>query len=227
MSGPGPRPGPPAAAARGPAGSAATTAAAIPGLLLARRSRRAFADDPVDAALLDRLVLAACLAPAPHHSRPWRFVTCTTPGAKRALAEAMARRWAHDLAADGVDPEVIARRTGASVRRLEAAPALVLACLTDEGLDAYPDPPRRAAEWGLALCSLGAAVQNLLLAATDAGLASCWVAAPMFCPDEAAAALDLPDGWRPQALVMLGRPAPGGSDRDRPPVPLEELRARR
>jgi len=200
---------------------------AVPPLVAARRSVRAFCDRPVDDALLDRLVTAACLAPAPHHSRPWRFVVCTSPAGRRALAEGMARRWREDLAADGTDPAEVESRCAASIRRLTAAPALVLACLTTEGLDRYPDPRRSAAEWGLAVLSLGAAVENLLLAAADAGLGACWVAAPMFCPAESAAALALPDGWRPQALVMLGWPAPGTPSRPRPPVPLEELRIRR
>jgi nitroreductase len=63
-----------------------------------------------------------------------------------------------------------------------------------------------------------------MLAAADAGLASCWVAAPIFCPTEARDALELPDDWRPQALVMLGHPDPAYVGRPRPPVPLEELR---
>ena len=46
----------------------------VPAFIDARRSIRAFRSDAVDRALLDTLVEAACLAPAPHHSRPWRFV---------------------------------------------------------------------------------------------------------------------------------------------------------
>jgi nitroreductase len=77
----------------------------------------------------------------------------------------------------------------------------------------------------MALLSLGAAVENLMLAATDAGLASCWVAAPIFCPEEARDALALPDAWLPHALVLVGRPDPAYEGRRRPTVPLTELRA--
>jgi nitroreductase len=66
-----------------------------------------------------------------------------------------------------------------------------------------------------------------MLSAADAGLASCWVAAPIFCPLEARDALDLPEAWRPQALVMVGHPDPAYVGRTRPPVALDELRARR
>ena len=46
---------------------------------------------------LDRLVEAACLAPAPHHSRPWRWVVIDTAEGKRALADGMGARWRADL----------------------------------------------------------------------------------------------------------------------------------
>ena len=106
-----------------------------------------------------------------------------------------------------------------------SAPALVLGCLTWDGLDRYPDERRRRAEWGMALLSLGAAVENLMLAAADRGLASCWVAAPIFCPEEARDALALPTEWLPHALVLVGTPTPPTSARVRPPVPLDDLRA--
>src|SRR2546428_13786818 len=40
----------------------------------ARRSVRKFARLTVDGDTVERLVALACTAPAPHHSRPWRFV---------------------------------------------------------------------------------------------------------------------------------------------------------
>jgi F420 biosynthesis protein FbiB-like protein len=154
------------------------------------------------------LVEAACLAPAPHHSFPWRWVIVDSPESKHALARAMGERWRADLARDGIPADRIDRLVDASDRRLTGAPALVLGCLTDVDLDTYPDESRRRAEHGLALCSLGAAIENLSLAATDAGLGSCWVAAPMFCPDTARDALALPDDWLPHALVLVGWPDP-------------------
>jgi len=201
--------------------------AAVPPLLTERRSVRAFRPDAVPRPLLDDLVAAACLAPAPHHSRPWRWVVLDRPDGKAALAAGMGDRWRADLARDGVDPARVDELVGASAARLVAAPALLLGCLTDEGLDRYPDPARQQAEWGMALLSLGAAVENLMLAATGAGLASCWVAAPIFCPDEAGAALGLDPSWHPQALVLVGYPDPGYEPRRRPPVDLGQLRARR
>jgi coenzyme F420-0:L-glutamate ligase / coenzyme F420-1:gamma-L-glutamate ligase len=197
----------------------------VPAFVEARRSIRAFTDETVDGARLDGLVEAACLAPAPHHSRPWRFVTVVSPAAKEALATGMGERWRHDLLADGVDPVRVEELVVSSHRKLVGAPVLVVGCLTWDGLDRYPDAGRQRAEWGMALLSLGAAVENLMLAAADAGLASCWVAAPIFCPEEARDALALEPEWLPHALVLVGHPDPGYRPRERPAVPLDALRA--
>ncbi|MGZ8764449.1 MAG: nitroreductase family protein [Acidimicrobiia bacterium] len=201
--------------------------ARVPAFVEARRSIRAFTGDPVDQLVLDTLVEAACLAPAPHHSRPWRFVTVVTPEAKESLAVGMGNRWRRDLFADGVDADRVDELVTASHRKLTGAPALVVGCLTWDGLDRYPDPGRQRAEWGMAHLSLGAAVENLMLAAADAGLASCWVAAPIFCPEEARDALALPHAWLPHALVLVGHADPAYTPSERPAVPLDDLRATR
>jgi coenzyme F420-0:L-glutamate ligase / coenzyme F420-1:gamma-L-glutamate ligase len=196
----------------------------VPAFVEARRSIRAFAPDAVPHADLDAIVEAACLAPAPHHSRPWRFVVVDTDASKRALAQGMGARWERDLRADSVAAARVDELVRASHEKLERAPAFVVGCLTWDGLDRYPDEVRRRAEWGMALLSLGAAVENMMLAATDRGLATCWVAAPIFCPEEARDALALPVEWLPHALVLVGRPDPAYVGRARPPVPLDEIR---
>jgi F420 biosynthesis protein FbiB-like protein len=199
----------------------------VPAFLEARRSIRAFIPKPVPRDVLDALVEAACIAPAPHHSRPWRFVVIDTTEGKTALADGMGRAWRTDLEGDGVAPARIDELVDASHQKITGAPALVLGCLTWDGLDRYPDDARRRAEWGMALLSLGAAVENLMLAAADAGLASCWVAAPIFCPEAARDALALEPEWLPHALVMIGYPDPAYTGRARPPIPLDTIRTHR
>ena len=171
------------------------------------------------------MVEAACLAPAPHHSRPWRWVVVDTAAGKQSLADGMGAQWRRDLEQDSVTDARIDELVEASHRKITGAPALVLGCLTWDGLDRYPDAARQRAEWGMALLSLGAAVENLMLAAADAGLASCWVAAPIFCPEAARDALALDPEWLPHALVLVGHPDPTYAGRPRPPVPLDDLRA--
>jgi F420 biosynthesis protein FbiB-like protein len=196
----------------------------VPAFVEARRSIRAFTGAAVPRATLDALIEAACLAPAPHHSRPWRFVVVDTDAAKQSLADGMGARWRRDLGSDGVASARVDDLIDASHAKITGAPALVLGCLTWDGLDRYPDQARQRAEFGMALLSLGAAVENFMLAAADSGLASCWIAAPIFCPEEARDALTLPREWLPHAMVMVGEPDPEYVGRARPPVPLDDLR---
>jgi len=58
-----------------------------------------------------------------------------------------------------------------------------------------------------------AAAQNILLAATDRGLGSCWVGA--FDERAIARVLEVPRIWRPVALIALGRPAEAEPPRTR------------
>ena len=197
----------------------------VPAFVDARRSIRAFVDEPVPRDVLDGFVEAACSAPAPHHSRPWRWVVVDTDDAKHRLARGMGEAWRHDLHNDAVSEARIEELVDASQQKLVTAPALVLGCLTWDGLDRYPDAARQRAEFGMALLSLGAAVENLMLAVADAGYASCWVAAPIFCPEAARDALDLDAEWLPHAMVLVGRPDPAYVGRPRPPIPLDDLRA--
>jgi F420 biosynthesis protein FbiB-like protein len=199
----------------------------VPAFIEARRSIRAFLPDPIPRAALDGFVEAACSAPAPHHSRPWRWVVVDGDDAKARLAEGMGARWRADLESDGVAVDRVEELVESSRVKIVGAPAVVLGCLTWDGLDRYPDAARQRAEWGMALLSLGAAVENFMLAAAGAGYASCWVAAPIFCPEAARDALALPADWLPHAMVVIGVPDPAYEGRPRPPIPLDDLRAHR
>ena len=177
--------------------------------------------------MIDGFVEAACSAPAPHHSRPWRWAVIDTPAGKEALAGGMGARWRADLDRDGVPAQRVDELVATSHAKITGAPTVVLGCLTWDGLDRYPDARRQQAEWGMALLSLGAAVENFMLAAADAGYASCWVAAPIFCPEAARDALGLDASWLPHAMVLVGVPDPSYRGRPRPPIPVHELRVTR
>ncbi len=191
-----------------------------------RRSIRAFLPRPVPEGLVEELVALACAAPAPHHTQPWRFVTLGAE-ARETLAEAMGAAWRSDLERDGVPAERIQALLARSRAQILRAPALVLGGLVDEGLRRWPDERRRQAEWGLAMHSFGAALQNLMLAAHAKGLASFWISAPLFCPDAVRRALLLPEAFVAQALVALGYPDPSYRPRDRPPLLVERVLERR
>jgi nitroreductase len=98
----------------------------------------------------------------------------------------------------------------------------VLLCLYLEDLDAYPDDARQESEATMAVQSLGAAAQNMLLAAYDLGLDAGWMCAPLFCPAKALEALGLPPELVPHALLTLGY-AEGDPPKRRKRRSLDEL----
>lgn len=204
--------------------------AAIPGtplgipferLRIARRSVRRFRPEPPSRAVVEALIESAGWAPSPHGRQPWRFAVVTRQETKVALADAMGDTWIAQLALDGQDRATIAARLEGSRRRLLTTPVLIVPCLYTGDLDAYPDPARQVAEETMAVQSLGAAVQNLLLAAADRGLDTGWMCAPLFCPEIVRDALGLAVGLVPHAIIQLGWAAQDPRRRDRlPPASL-------
>ncbi len=188
-----------------------------------RRSIRTFDHRPIARPLLHKLLYVGCLAPAPHHSRPWRFVVLETEDARQRLAEAMGAAWRRDLEGDGVTPERVETLLARSRRQIEEAPALVLGCLMADGLRQWPDERRQRAEWGMALQSMGCALENIMLAAHAEGLTSYWISAPLFCPEAVREALDLPREYQAQALIALGYSATGALPGPRLEPDLAEL----
>ena len=190
--------------------------------IAARRSVRRFAPREVPRDVLRELIAAACAAPAPHHSRPWRFVEIGAES-RIPLADAMAAAWRSDLEADRQPPKVIETCVARSRRQLTEAPLLLLACLEKEGARRWPDSRRRRAERDMYVQSLGAALQNLLLAAHARGLGGYLKGAPLFCQSAVAQALDLPSGWQPAFLVLLGYPDEGFQPPPRPAIRTDDF----
>ncbi len=185
-------------------------------VLTERRTIRDFTDQPVDLAVVHRAVQAAVTAPAPHHSQPWRFAIVASAQARQRLLDDMLAAWVADLSADGFSDDQIARRTRRG-EPLRKAPVLIVPCLVSDAAHEYPDQRRNACERAMFLLSMGAGIQNLLVALAVEGLGSAWISSALFCGQVAAAALDLPAGWEPMGTIGVGHAAtqPGARpDRD-------------
>ena len=167
-----------------------------------RRSIRKYQNTPVPQDLIEEVLVAAGWAPSAHNAQPWRFIILTEDKAKKELAEAMAEVWVADMAKDSVKIEEEVRKV--KVGRFASAPVLILACSTMEGMNKQPDAERQVVEHDLAMQSLGAAMQNLLLTAYSKGLGACWFCAPSFCKSTVRTALKIPENMEPQALIAMG-----------------------
>jgi nitroreductase len=144
-----------------------------------RYSCRIYDNTPIDRESIETVLEAARWAPSGGNLQPWRFAVVVDPDRRRALAGA------------AYGQAFLAR-----------APVVIAVCaVPEESARLYGQRGREL----YCLQDTAAAAQNILLAATDLGLGSCWVGAF----DEAAVsrALDLPSTCRPVALIALGRPA--------------------
>jgi len=180
-----------------------------------RRSIRRYLDRPVPPALIDQLLDAATWAPSAHNRQPWRFVVIETAAVKAQLADRLGERLHADRLRDGDPLDLIERDRARSRTRLISAPIVIVACLSMVDMDRYPDERRSALEETMAIQSVAASIQNLLLTAHELGLGACWMCAPLFAPDVVREALNLPNDWGAQAVITLGYPADTGKPRER------------
>lgn len=179
------------------------------------RSIRRIAPDPIDDAVLQRVLQAAVWAPSGGNRQPWRMIAVKDRVLKARLGEIYSTEWATyvarnmELVAGQPEHIVEATRKGLAVgttlaETLADVPVVVIFVFdpsqvlpTDTGLG-------RVSVVGGA--SLYPAVQNLLLAARAEGLGG--VLTTLIAPREADVKdlLGIPDAWGVYAMVPLGRP---------------------
>jgi coenzyme F420-0:L-glutamate ligase/coenzyme F420-1:gamma-L-glutamate ligase len=181
---------------------------------------RQFSSEPVDPVTIEQAVSEALTAPAPHHTRPVRFVWIRDHARRLRLLDGMKEQWRTDLTGDGRPAESVERRLSRG-QILYDAPELIIPVMVPDGAHAYPDAARTAAEKTMFTVAVGAAVQALLVALSVRGLGSCWIGSTIFAQDLARTELDLPPDWEPLGAIAIGHPAEATNPRD--PVPTADL----
>ena len=186
--------------------------------LRSRRSVRRFRQQPVGGNLIRDLVESAIRAPNAHNRQPWRFVHLKSAESRSDLAAAMAPDFQAALQAEGLNGADVEAQLARSRARIQEAPEAILLWLDVSVLDTYEDENRAQGEYLMGVQSVALAGGQLLLAAQAADLGAVWICAPLFVPGEVAAALDLPESWQAQGLLLLGHPAKEVEQRPRQPV---------
>ena len=149
---------------------------------LLRRSVRQFAAEAVDPALIEAAVAEALTAPAPHHTRPVRFVWLRDRPRRVALLDAMKQKWRVDLTGDGKPADAIERRV-ARGQILYDAPKSSSRRWSSTVRTPIPIKRRTDAEHTMFTVAAGAAVQALLVALAVRGVGSCWIGSTIFAAD--------------------------------------------
>jgi nitroreductase len=141
-----------------------------------RHSVRTYEDKPVEDEKLERILESGRLAPSARNSQCWAFVVVKNKDTIERIGEAC----------------------GMLNPWLKKAPMVLVACadpresISRNGMDYY-------------LVDIAIALEHIVLAATDLGLGTCWIAG--FDEDRVKEILGVPKGIRVVALTPIGYPA--------------------
>lgn len=152
-------------------------------LIRKRYSVRTYRLDPVEDEKLQQVLEAARLAPTAANRQPFQLIVISTAGREAELQTIYNRAW------------------------FVQAPLVICACgVPAEGWTRMD---------GKSYVDVDVAIMmdHLILAATDLGLGTCWIAA--FDPEAARKVLGLPRGVEPIAFTPLGYPADQPSTKKR------------
>ena len=158
-------------------------------LISARYSVRAYKPDPVEDEKLHQVLNAARLAPTADNRQPFKIIVIHTQGKEAELRKIYNREW------------------------FTQAPLILCACGVPR-LSWVRRDQRRYLDVDVAIV-----MDHLILAATDLGLGTCWIAA--FNAAAARQVLGLPEEIEPLIFTPLGYPADLPRPKER--KPLEEL----
>lgn len=174
--------------------------AAFVTLLEWRRDVRRFRPDPVDPALIDKLLHLAVLAPSVGNSQPWRFVMVDDPGRRAAVRNSFEDCNVEALHA--YDGEKARLYTSLKLAGLDRAPVQIAVYCDTVPLEGAGLGRRTMPE--TLQHSVAAAVQTLSLAARAWGLGVGIVT--ILDPRVVSRALDIPEDWAFVGYLCLGWP---------------------
>lgn len=152
----------------------------------ARRSIRKYKNDKIPSGIIEKLILSARDAPSGNNKQPWHFIVVTDDGIKAKIVKAANnQRW-----------------------MLEAP--VFIACVADIRAraeldrDAYIDEESAQFELKRVIRDTALATGNILLAATNYGLGTCWVG--WYAQKEMRPILGVPEDKFIIGIITLGYP---------------------
>lgn len=151
-----------------------------------RYSVRAYKPDPVEDSKLKIILEAARMAPTAANRQPFKLIVINTRGKEEELRKIYNRDW------------------------FVQAPIVICGVgLKDKAWTRYDNS-------NYVQVDVAIAFDHLILAASELGLGTCWIAA--FNPEEAKRILKLPDNAEPIIFTPLGYPADEPKEKERKPI---------
>jgi nitroreductase len=171
-----------------------------------QRAIRRLRPDPVDDALVLRLIELALKAPTGSNAQNWEFIVVRDSRVKAKLARRNRQAWrlygglGRRLARRDPKMQKILDAVQWQVDHFEEIPVIVVACL--RGPRPWLPPVATTSYYG----SIFPSVQNLLLAARAAGLGAALITLPLWSTFSVRRILGCPWNVTPCAVVPLGWP---------------------
>lgn len=149
-----------------------------------RRSIRKFKRDEVPKHMIEEILQSGILAPSSKNGQPWKFVV-VTGNAKKDMLEAMSKGLEREKE-QPLLPSVSQYHSGAvnTFHIMEQAPVTIFV-INPVGIDVHASLAKE--EHINEICnaqSVGAAIENMILTATELGLGSLWICDTYFAYDE-------------------------------------------
>jgi len=158
-----------------------------------RRSIRKYLEKPVEFEKITTIIDAARKAPSAGNLQDWTFIIVTEKDLIRQIASySVEQYW------------------------IQTAPAVIIVCGLPEKHEMYYGL-RGKRLYNVQDCA--AAIENILLAATDLGLGTCWIGA--FEEEKLRSLFAIPADVRPQAVITLGYS--DDDPQDRTLIPIENI----
>lgn len=165
-------------------------------VLKKRRSCRGYAATPVNHEDIDAILEAGQWAPSPLNMQPFEFITVTDPAIKSQIQKVGLE--ARQTVVDNNGPKWAAKYP---MGFIADCPLITVVLYDPEkgGLGNYFGMPHGA------LQSASAAIQNMMLKATELGMDSLWFT--FFNPSSLRPVLDIPDHLEVAGVILIGKPA--------------------
>jgi len=178
-----------------------------------RRSVRKFKKKEIDKDILNIILKAGIRAPSPKNNQPWKFVVLTGES-KNELVKIIKNGFENIKSSFGliIDEKNFLLSAQATLKIMEEAPVIIIVINTENKNTERQTPVKKFLEMAN-VQSIGASIENMLLAALEFGIGSLWISDIYYTVSEIAKWLET-DG-QITAAVAMGYP-------DENPLPVKK-----